>query len=186
MSSWTKVQDTLIPYDSASYIYDDNLYYDNTTQYDKVVDTTTGFTKVTDTTTGFTKIADKTAGFTKVADTTTGFTKVADKTAGFTKVQDTLIIYDSTDYTYDADLYYDNTTQYTKVADKTAGFTKVVDTSSIWISLGGLIHLATEGLREFIITEGPTDYIVISKGVESGTWTDVSDTSTSYTKVSDK
>ena len=103
------------------------------------------------------------------------WTKVTDESDGFTKVQDTLIPYDSGDYSYDDDLYYDNTTQYDKVADA----------SSVWASFGGLIHLATEGLRKLIMTEDSTDYIVVSKGAESGTWTDVSDASTSYTKVID-
>lgn len=79
----------------------------------------------------------------------------------------------------------DSTTSYTGVTDSSTSYTNVSDGSDIWAAFGGLIHLVTEGLRELLMTEGDTDYIVVSKGVESGTWTDEADASTSYTKVSD-
>lgn len=77
------------------------------------------------------------------------------------------------------------TTSYTKTADISTSYTEEADKTTIWPSFFGLIRLVTEGLREFIMTEGDTDHIVVSHGEDVEIWTDEADKSTTYTKVND-
>lgn len=79
----------------------------------------------------------------------------------------------------------DNTTAYSKTADAVTTYSEVGDDVIQWKSFGGLIRLCTEGSREDIMTEGETDYIVISHGEDVEIWTDTSDTSSSWTKIND-
>jgi len=79
----------------------------------------------------------------------------------------------------------DETTVYTDVSDIATSYTEVDDTDTQWGAFGGLIHLATEGLRELMMTEGETDYIVVSKGSDGISWSDIADASTGWTKVID-
>lgn len=79
----------------------------------------------------------------------------------------------------------DSTTSYTPVANITTGYTDVTDGSTVFGMFGGLLYLATEGARDRIMSEGELDYIVVSKDLESGAYTNVADVSTSYTKVAD-
>ena len=79
----------------------------------------------------------------------------------------------------------DASTSFTKVSDVSTTYTDDADVITPWGAFGGLLYLATEGSRELIMTEDSTDYIVVSRGVESDTWTDVDDSSTSWTKVID-
>ena len=108
----------------------------------------------------------------------------------WTKVTDGSTEYGSGDIDYvmtseDGEYMLTEDGEYIVAEGPSVDYTKVADGSDIWASFGGLLYLATEGLRELIMTEGPTDYIVVSKGVESGTWAEVADVSTSYTKVID-
>lgn len=86
----------------------------------------------------------------------------------------------STSWTKDTD----QSTSYTDVSDSSTSYTDVSDGSDTWAPFGGLLYLATEG-GDILANEDESVYLVVSKGVESSTWTDVSDASTSYTKVSD-
>lgn len=79
----------------------------------------------------------------------------------------------------------DVSTSYSKTTDQSTSYTKEADKTTQWPSFGGLIHLATEGLRELLMTEDDTDYIVVSKGSDGISYTKVTDISTIYTKVTD-
>lgn len=78
----------------------------------------------------------------------------------------------------------DSTTSYTGVTDSLTGYTGVTDADSQWAPFGGLLYLATEG-GDILANEDESTYLVVSKGSEGITYTDVADQSTSWTKVSD-
>lgn len=79
----------------------------------------------------------------------------------------------------------DSTSSYTKEDDQVTTYSGESDQLSPWSAYGGLIYLATEGLRERIMSEGNLDYLVYSKGVEGITWNGEADQSSVWTKVSD-
>lgn len=64
-------------------------------------------------------------------------------------------------------------------------YTKTSDKSTPWGILGGLIRLCTEGIRDDMMSEGRVDYIVVSHGEDVEIWTDTSDVSSTWTKISD-
>lgn len=78
----------------------------------------------------------------------------------------------------------DKVTSITKVADVVDTFVDVADDVNQWASFGGLLYLATEA-RVPLTNEAEDTYIVISKGSDGVTYTDVDDVATSYTKVID-
>lgn len=79
----------------------------------------------------------------------------------------------------------DINTSYIEVTDTATDYEKQEDTQVQWGFFGGLIRLVTEGYREELMTEGNTDYLVYSHGEDKEIWTDTSDISTVYTKISD-
>lgn len=78
----------------------------------------------------------------------------------------------------------DSTTTYTDVSDASTSYTDVSDEVSQWAPFGGLLYLATEG-GDILANEDESVYLVVSKGSEGITYTDVADQTTSWTKVSD-
>lgn len=64
-------------------------------------------------------------------------------------------------------------------------YTKIADKSTRWGMWGGLIRLCTEGNREDVMGEGRVDYIVVSHGEDVEIWTDTSNVSSTWTKISD-
>jgi hypothetical protein len=64
-------------------------------------------------------------------------------------------------------------------------YTKDNDTYSRFSSYGGLLYLATEGERKRLMTEGPTDYIVVSKGSEDMVYDKEGNALTNYIKTLD-
>lgn len=78
----------------------------------------------------------------------------------------------------------DSTTSYTDVSDASTSYTDVSDEVSQWAPFGGLLYLATEG-GDILANEDESVYLVVSKGSEGITYTDVADQTTSWTKVSD-
>ena len=64
-------------------------------------------------------------------------------------------------------------------------FVDGIDSDTNWGFFGGLIRLVTEGYREELMTEGNTDYLVYSHGEDKEIWTDIADTSSIWTKLSD-
>jgi len=79
----------------------------------------------------------------------------------------------------------DVSTSWTETADNSTTYTEVADVDTQWGLFGGLIRLCTEGDRNDLMTEGRTDYIVISHGEDVEIWTDTADVSSIWTKISD-
>lgn len=79
----------------------------------------------------------------------------------------------------------DVSTSWDETSDVATTYTETADKDTQWGSFGGLIRLCTEGLREDIMTEGDTDYIVVSHGEDVEIWTDTANVSSTWTKISD-
>jgi hypothetical protein len=74
--------------------------------------------------------------------------------------------------------------EYIVAEGPSTSFTDVSDIVSQWAPFGGLLYLATEG-GDILANEDESTYLVVSKGSDGVTYTDVADQSTSWTKVSD-
>lgn len=78
----------------------------------------------------------------------------------------------------------DSSTAWTEIGDITTSYTEVDNEETQWGMFGGLIRLCTEGAREDLMTEGDTNYIVVSHGSDVEIWTDTADKTTTWTKIS--
>lgn len=79
----------------------------------------------------------------------------------------------------------DELTVYIDEDGEVVSYGKEIDAYSQFSAYGGLLYLATEGFRERLMTEGPTDYIVVSKGTLEGDYDKDEDIETSYIKTPD-
>jgi len=79
----------------------------------------------------------------------------------------------------------DELTIYVDEDGEVVSYGKENDAYSQFSPIGGLLYLATEGLRQRLMTEGPTDYIVVSKGTEEGDFDKEENILTSYIKTPD-
>lgn len=110
----------------------------------------------------------------------TNWTDIQDKVTGYRKYSggDTLTTQDG------RALLTQDGKELTKQG-RESGFIDVEDSDTGWGFFGGLIRLVTEGYREELMTEGNIDYLVYSHGEDKEIWTDIADTSSIWTKLSD-
>ena len=79
----------------------------------------------------------------------------------------------------------DELTLYIDEDGEIVSYSKENDTYSQFSAYGGLLYLATEGHRERLMTEGPTDYLVVSKDANSEDYDKDEDQETAYIKTTD-
>lgn len=103
----------------------------------------------------------------------TAYTKVTDNNTSYIPSESYGFLYDSLDVYDDPSRMYDG--------GVLTPFTETADISTSYIPTGLLMYLGTEG-DDLLMAEDDITYLLISN---YGSWTKVSDTSTSYIKVAD-